>query len=101
MSCLCQRYQVCGCDPDNNSTFLEDVVGNGTNAPVNTTLVRTVDYGNGTASTYINGSLANGTTASGGTDPSNADQIAAGVKLMMSYAGYWVMVVTMIAAVIV
>jgi hypothetical protein len=61
---------------------------------VNSSLVRTVDFGNGSADTYINGSLANGTTASGGTDPSNADEISAGMKLAMSYGGYWVMVAT-------
>lgn len=95
VTCLCQRYQVCGCDPTDNSTFLDQVVSNGTGAgqPVNSSLVRTVDYANGSADTYINGSLANGTTASGGSDPSNADQISAAVRLAgVDYGGYWLMV---------
>ncbi|KIX07501.1 uncharacterized protein Z518_02154 [Rhinocladiella mackenziei CBS 650.93] len=94
VTCLCQQYQVCGCDPTDNSTFLNEVVSNGTGQPVNSSLVRTVDYGNGTTATYINGSLANGTTADGGTDPSNESQISAGMRLAMSYGGYWVMVAT-------
>ncbi|EXJ79573.1 hypothetical protein A1O3_07852 [Capronia epimyces CBS 606.96] len=92
VTCLCQQYQVCGCDPTDNSTFLDQVVSNGTGQPVNSSIVRTIDYGNGTAATYINGSLANGTTASGGTDPSNESEISAGVRLAIDYGGYWLMV---------
>ncbi|ETI28549.1 hypothetical protein G647_00999 [Cladophialophora carrionii CBS 160.54] len=97
VTCLCQRYQVCGCDPDNNSTFLTQVVTNGSTtpvAPVNTSTVRTVTFDNGTTSTYINGSLANGTTASGGTDPSDPSQVSPAVRLAVEMSGYWVMVLT-------
>lgn len=91
--CVCERHQVCGCDPTDNSTFLMTVVSNGTGgAPVNTSLVRTVTDKNGTSTTYINGSLANGTTASGGTDPSNESQISAGARVALDYGGYWVMI---------
>lgn len=94
VTCVCQRYQVCGCDPTDNSTFLDQVVSNGTGQPVNSSTVRTIDYGNGTADTYINGTLANGTTAEGGTDPSSEDEISAGMRLAMNYGGYWIMVGT-------
>jgi hypothetical protein len=69
---------------------------------VNTSTVRTVDFGNGTVSTIINGSLANGTTASGGTDPSDdsedsdTSEVSSGMKLAMNIGGYWVMVATVI-----
>lgn len=101
VTCLCQRYQVCGCDPDDNSTFLTQQIANGTlnGVPVNSSTVRTVDWGNGTESTYVNGSLPNGTTAPGGTEPSNESQISAAVQLVMGYAGYWLMVVTVVAGV--
>ena len=101
MTCLCQRYQVCGCDPDDNSTLLQQQIANGVpnGVPVNSSTVRTVDYANGTTTTYINGSLPNGTTAPGGTDPSDESQIGAGVQLAMSYAGYWLMVVTVLMSV--
>lgn len=98
MTCLCQEYQVCGCDPTDNSTFLSDVVSNGTGgAPVNSSLVRTVTFDNGTTATYINGSLANGTTSDGGTDPSDDSQISMGIRVAMSYGGYWVMIATVAA----
>lgn len=101
VTCLCQRFQVCGCDPDDNSTFLRQQVANGVvdGAPVNSSTVRTVRYDNGTEMTYINGSLANGTTAPGGSEPSNESQISAATQLVMGYAGYWLMVVTVIAGV--
>lgn len=96
VTCLCQRYQVCGCDDDGNQTALAQQVTNGTGegAPVNSSTVRTVSYDNGTTMTYINGSLENGTTAPGGTEPSDESQISAAVQHFMSYAGYWLMVAT-------
>jgi hypothetical protein len=98
VTCLCQRYQVCGCDPTDNQTYLAQQIANGTDGgvPVNTSTVRTVDYNNGTEMSYINGSLPNGTTAPGGSEPSNESQISAAVQAVMSYAGYWLMVVTVI-----
>lgn len=98
VTCLCQQYQVCGCDPDSddagNSTFLDQLITNGTGQPVNSTNVRTVDFGNGTSATYINGSLENGTTADGGTEPSNDSQVSGAVRLAAEYGGYWVMIAT-------
>ncbi|KIW90296.1 uncharacterized protein Z519_08940 [Cladophialophora bantiana CBS 173.52] len=96
VTCLCQQYQVCGCDPNDNSTFLTQVVTNGSStpvAPVNTSTVRTVTFSNGSTSTYINGSLANGTTADGGTDPSDPSQVSASVRMVVELSGYWAMLV--------
>lgn len=96
VTCLCQEYQVCGCDPDGNQTALAQQVANGTDGgpPVNSSVVRTVQYDNGTEMTYINGSLPNGTTAPGGDEPSDESQISAAVQHFMGYAGYWLMVTT-------
>jgi len=93
VTCLCQQYSVCGCDPGNgNDTIIAQQLTNGlgSGAPVNSTQVRVVDFGNGNTTAYINGTLDNGTTASGGTDPSNDDQISAGIRLLTNYGGYWV-----------
>ena len=99
VTCVCQKYQVCGCDPSDNSTVLHSIINNGTGgAPVNTSTIRTIMQ-DGEEKTYINGSLPNGTTASGGTDPSNAGEVSAATQLVMSYAGYWLMVVTVVAGV--
>jgi hypothetical protein len=101
VTCLCQRYQVCGCDPSDNSTFLRQQLANGVvnGPPINSSTVRTVEYANGSIFSYINGSLPNGTTAPGGTDPSNESQISAAMRLVMGYAGYSVMAATVILGV--
>jgi hypothetical protein len=92
VTCLCQRYQVCGCDPQDNNTQVAEILTNGTgrvgDPPVNSTQVKTVDWGNGTVASYINGSLENGTTAPGGTEPSDESQISAAWKVGVGAIGY-------------
>jgi len=73
--CLCQQYSVCGCDDNNDQTFLGGVIGNGTQAAVNQSLVRVANV-NGTDTIFLNGTLPNGTTASGGS----ANPNTAGIK---------------------
>lgn len=94
VTCLCQQYSVCGCDPDpngNQTNLAQQLTGGaGTGAPVNSSQVRLMDFGNNNVTAYINGTLDNGTTASGGTDPSNESQISAAAQLMINYGGYWV-----------
>lgn len=93
VTCLCQQYSVCGCDPDpdgSNTVLAQQLTnGSGSGAPVNTTQVKVVDFGPSNTTAYINGTLDNGTTASGGTDPSNENEISAAVQLMADFGGYW------------
>jgi hypothetical protein len=57
--CLCEEYQTCGCDGNTNSTYLNEIIGD---PPRNSSAVTVMK--NGTNETaYINGTLANGTTA--------------------------------------
>lgn len=67
VNCLCQQYSVCGCDDNDDTTYLDGLVGNGSSAALNQTLVRVANV-NGTDTIFVNGTLPNGTTASGGTD---------------------------------
>ena len=90
---------MCGCDDANNQTLIDQIVTNGTNAPVNTSTVRTVTYDNGTSAFFVNGTLDNGTTADGGTDASNASQVSTAAQLFTSLAQYWVMIAIVIAGV--
>lgn len=78
--CLCEEHLECGCDDNNNSTYYESLF-NGTE-PKNTTNARVVNV-NGTEKIYINGTLANGTTAA---DTSGAP---APVMTLMHASGYW------------
>lgn len=71
VDCLCQQYSVCGCDDNDDTTYLDGLVGNGSSAALNQTLVRVANV-NGTDTLFINGTLPNGTTASGGTDTDSA-----------------------------
>ncbi|CAO2657932.1 Nn.00g071920.m01.CDS01 [Neocucurbitaria sp. VM-36] len=85
--CLCQEFSVCGCDENDDQQYLDDLVGNGSYASLNKTLVTVSDV-NGTKTLVLNGTLPNGTTAPGGTD----DDEGAAVNLAMGkYTGYWAM----------
>lgn len=84
--CLCQEFQVCGCDENDDTAYLNDLVGDGNYAALNKSLV-TVSNINGTDTLVLNGSLPNGTTAPGGTD----DEGAAVNLAIGKYAGYWAM----------
>ncbi|OWP02450.1 hypothetical protein B2J93_4787 [Marssonina coronariae] len=67
VTCLCAAYSVCGCDDNNNSTFLDSIIGDGTYSALNHSLVTVADV-NGTSTILLNGTLPNGTTAAGGTE---------------------------------
>jgi hypothetical protein len=82
--CLCQRFQVCACDENNDQEYIKQLVGNGSYAALNKSLV-IVSGVNGTKTLVLNGSLPNGTTAPGGVD--NA---AAGLNIK-NYYSYWFM----------
>jgi len=93
--CLCQEYNVCGCEEnDNDQSYLDELIGNGSYAALNKTLVTVSDV-NGTKTLVLNGTLPNGTTAPGGTDDDSA-----AVNLRVSkYAGYYVVGVMVLAGV--
>jgi len=81
--CVCQEYQECGCDDNNNSTYYESLF-NGTQ-PRNTSNTRVVNV-NGTEKIYINGTLANGTTAADGS----SSGALTSVQTLLHVSGYWV-----------
>ena len=63
VTCLCQMYSACGCDDNGNSTYLDELLGNGSASAENSTLVR-VGPVNGTKTVVLNGTLPNGTDTS-------------------------------------
>jgi len=89
VDCLCQQYQVCGCDDNTNSTFMDTLINNGSWADMDDAIF--VADVNGTSSLVLNGTLANGTTADGA-----AGSLRGG---MMGIGGYVVMAATIGAAV--
>ncbi|KAJ5778593.1 hypothetical protein N7520_001839 [Penicillium odoratum] len=91
VTCLCEEYQECGCDDNNNSTYYESLF-NGTQ-PKNTSVV-TVAKVNGTEKIYINGTLANGTTAADGSSAGSGTMAS-----MLQASGYWATVAVVLATV--
>lgn len=58
MTCLCQEYNACGCDDNGNTTYLDSIIGDGTN--LDSSLVH-IGPVNGTQTVVLNGTLPNGT----------------------------------------
>lgn len=90
--CLCQEYSVCGCEENEDQQYLDELVGNGSYAALDKSLVTVSDV-NGTRTLVLNGTLPNGTTAPGGEDG------AAASLRVGSYAGYYAMAMIVVAGV--
>jgi len=88
VNCLCEEYQECGCDDNSNSTFQSSLLGDGSYSSLNKSLVTVGDV-NGTSTILINGTLPNGTTASGGTE--SASDAGSLSQTLLNASGYWVM----------
>ena len=88
VTCLCQQYSACGCDDNNNSTYLDSIVGNGLPSDENSTLVHVGDV-NGTKTLVLNGTLPNGTDNS---TTSNSSTTSAGVRqAVVENSGFWLL----------
>lgn len=82
---------MCGCDENDDQKYLNDLVGNGSYAALNKTLVTVSDV-NGTRSLILNGTLPNGTTAPGGDE--DAEGAAPGLANALpfgKFTGYYAM----------
>lgn len=87
--CVCQEYSECSCDSNNNSAYYDSLF-NGTQ-PRHTSDVQVVNM-NGTETIYVNGTLANGTTA--------AASAASTTRMpALHLSGYLVTVALVVAAV--
>lgn len=85
VTCLCQEYSVCSCEENTDQAYIDDLIGNGSYAALNKSLVTVSNDENGTKTLFINGTLPNGTTAPGGQDD------AAAALSIGRYGGYWAM----------
>lgn len=91
--CLCQQFSVCGCDNNDNSTYLDDALVDGKN--YNKTLLNVADV-NGTRKLIINGTLPNGTTAPGGTEGAGTRTYS---NQLATYSGYWALILLVVSMV--
>lgn len=85
VKCGCDETQECGCDDNNSTDYINSVLGNGSYDQLNQSLV-TVAPVNGTDTILLNGTLPNGTTASGGSDDPSA---APGLRRLTEMVGWW------------
>ena len=86
ITCLCSQYSACGCDDNNNSTFLDSIIGNGSAADENSTLVH-IGNVNGTKTVIINGTLPNGTDNS--TSSSSGSTSGTTRNYVLENSGFW------------
>ena len=97
VTCLCQMYSACGCDDNANSTYLDGLLGNGSAAAENGTLVH-VGAVNGTKTVVLNGTLPNGTdTNSAGAAPTTTPTPTSGAaarrvgRMVGEGGGVWIL----------
>ncbi len=96
VTCLCARYSECGCDEDDDLSYLDTIIGNGSIASLDRTLVNIAPV-NETKTIVLNGTLPNGTETgalSGGSSESNTGQAS-----LIEAGGFWVIGVIVAATV--
>lgn len=90
VECLCRTDQECGCDDNSaDSEYMTSIIGNGSYDGLNKTLVNVAND-----TIYINGTLPNGTTASGGTDDVNGSD---SMQSLLRSMGWWPIATTALA----
>lgn len=91
--CGCARYAVCGCEENNSTEYYDDLIGNGSYAALNKSIIN-VARTNGTMTILINGTLPNGTTVVG------EDSAAPGsIESLAEAFGLWPVVAAVLATV--
>lgn len=96
VQCGCDETVECGCDENNSTEYINSVLGDGSYNQLNKSLV-TVANVNGTDTILLNGTLPNGTTASGGSESASA---GVGLRRLAEVAGWWPLVATTFALVV-
>ena len=86
VTCVCERYSQCGCDEDDDLSYLDTIIGNGSVASLNKTIVNIAPV-NGTKTIVLDGTLPNGTdTDSGDNSSSSAMRIH---PRLLEASGFW------------
>ena len=90
VTCLCQQYSACGCDNNTDTSYLDSLVGNGSAADENSTLVH-IGNVNGTKTLIINGTLPNGTNDTDSSTSSSSSTTSGATRQdLLEYTGFWV-----------
>lgn len=94
--CACAPYNPCGCEENNDTEYMQDLVGTGAYDQLNHSQV-TVAEVNGTKTLLINGTLPNGTEPPVPEDGDGDEDSAA--RMVVEAFGYWPMVALVVSAV--
>jgi hypothetical protein len=89
VECLCGRYEQCGCDDNTDRSYLDSLIGNGSYAALNKSLVN-VAQDDGRSTIIINGTLPNGTVVDGDS--------AAVMGAQVGWTGYCIIAAAVVAA---
>ena len=89
--CGCAKYEACGCDNVTDSDTLKELVGNGSYAALNKSVINVADY-KGKMTLLLNGTLPNDTIAA-------SESGAAGFQSPLHALGYWPAAAAVLAAV--
>lgn len=90
VTCLCAMYSACGCDDNEDPSYLDSVIGDGTN--LNESLVH-IGPVNGTDTIALNGTLPNTTDSESDTSSSSstAASSAGTTQRILETSGIWVL----------
>ncbi|KAL8676192.1 MAG: hypothetical protein Q9186_007264 [Xanthomendoza sp. 1 TL-2023] len=94
ITCLCEKYSACGCDDNEDTEYLDSIIGDGTN--LNESLVHIGPDENGQQTIALNGTLPNATdsqsdTSSGSSSTSSSpSSSAATTQRILESSGIWV-----------
>ncbi|KAG8533777.1 uncharacterized protein KY384_001518 [Bacidia gigantensis] len=80
---------ACGCDDNNDNSYLDSVIGNGSFNGLNKTLVNVANV-NGTKTVVLNGTLPNGTDTTASSSSSSSSSTSGASSLVVGEsAGLW------------
>jgi hypothetical protein len=82
VSCACSTAGDCGCDENDDTQYMNDLIGNGSYDALNKTLVTVADV-NGTSTILVNGTLPPGTADTEGSAAGD------GLRALLHHAGWW------------
>lgn len=88
VECLCAKDLPCGCEDNKDKKYLDELIGNGSYAALNKTLVDVGDV-KGRSTIRINGTLPEGTTAENVDDGDTSD-----AQAILQAAGWWPVITT-------
>ncbi|KAI5242430.1 hypothetical protein E4T42_07664 [Aureobasidium subglaciale] len=89
VQCVCEPNADCGCDDQEDNSYIDSIVGNGSVSDINSTLARVANI-NGTETLVLNGTLAEGTASTSAANIMRPE--SAGMWLLAAGVGAFVYV---------